>query len=96
MMPYASKIVLHAPPPDSPLLCDFVEACLRENVCLICVVGEGCELVEDAIDELVVADGSDPGRFIVTTCHNGEALDDGLHFARTWPGLEGEAQQVTL
>ena len=95
-MPYFPKIVLHAPVPDSPLLADFVEACLHDKVSLICVIGENCHLVEDAIDWLILADGSDPTRFIVTTCHKDETLDDVLEFARNWPEAEGEAQQVTL
>ncbi len=95
-MAYAPKIVLQARDPDSPLLGDFVEDCLSDKVNLICVIGENCHLVEDVIDWLIIADGSDPSRFIVTTCHKDQALDDVLEFARYWPEIEGEAQQVTL
>ena len=95
-MPYAPKIVLNAPEPDSPLLPEFVEQCVRDRVALICVVGEKSDLVEDAIDWLIIGDGSDHSRFIVTSSHKDEALGEVIDFARAWPGIEGEAQQVTL
>jgi hypothetical protein len=62
----------------------FVEDCLRDRVVLVCVVGEGCEKVEDVIDELVVGDGSDLERFLTTTAHAGESLDEVRRFARGW------------
>jgi len=54
-MTYARKIILHAPPWNSPLLEEFVDACIRDNVSIICVVGEDCERVHDVIDEIIVA-----------------------------------------
>jgi hypothetical protein len=93
---YSRKIILHAPPPQSALLEAFVEACLRENVALICVVGEQCELVEDIIDELIVGDGSDSSRFITTTSHKNESLDNVIQFARSYQESESEPQQVRL
>jgi hypothetical protein len=57
-MPCAQKIILHAPDPRSPLIREFVEACLRDKVGLICVVGDQSRLVEDIIHEVVVGDGT--------------------------------------
>lgn len=83
-MPYAQRIVLHAPPWVSPALEEFVEACLRDGVVLVCVVGNDCARVEDAIDELVVGDGSDPTRFLTTTSHPDESLEEVKAFAEAW------------
>ena len=95
-MPYSPKLVLHTPPPDSPALEDFVEACIRDKVALICIVGEHCQLVEDIIDELVNGDGSDETRYITTTSHPNETLGDVIAFARFWSEPEGEPQEVKL
>jgi hypothetical protein len=83
-MPYASRVVLQLPLSDERLLEAFVEACLIDKVVLIAVTGEGCERIEDIIDEIVVGDGSDPGRFVVTTAHADEPLEDVLEFAKLW------------
>ena len=68
-MPYAAKIVLHSPLADPARLPSFVEACLADRVALIAVVGTDADKVEDLIDEIVVGDGSEPRRLIVTTSH---------------------------
>ena len=83
-MAYAKKIILHAPPCDSPALAEFVEACIRDGVVLVCVVGHDCERVEDVIDDLVVGDGKDPNRFLTTTSHADESLEDVRAFADVW------------
>jgi hypothetical protein len=81
-MTYAPKIVLQLPLSDPELLTPFVEACVRDGVTLIAVVGEGCRKVEDMIDELIVGDGSDESRFsIATTSHPGETLEEVMEFA---------------
>lgn len=41
-MSYAPKIILQLPLSDPELLAPFVEACIRDKVGLIAVVGEGC------------------------------------------------------
>lgn len=78
------KIVLALPMSDKALLPAFVETCLAENASLIAVMGEGCEQVEDEIDWLVVGDGSDPSRFVTTSSHPGETLDQVVEFATAW------------
>jgi hypothetical protein len=99
-MPYARKLILHAPPWDSPLLEGFVETCLRDDVDLVCVVGDDCERVHDVIDEIVVGDGSaDRLGGPTTTWHANETLADVRAFAEAWK-VEGDEQakvvEVTL
>lgn len=83
-MSYAPRIVLHAPPWDSVELADFVEDCIRYDVVLVCVVGPDCRRVEEVIDELVVGFGDDPSRFINTTSHPDEPLEEVLAFAQSY------------
>lgn len=78
------KVVLALPMSDEALLPAFVETCLAENVSLIAVMGEGCEQVEDEIDCLIVGDGSDPNRFVTTSSHPGETLEQVVEFATAW------------
>jgi hypothetical protein len=73
-----------------------VEACIRDKVVLVCVVGEQCELVEDIIDELVVGDASDDTRFICTTSHPAASLAEVIAFANAWTDPRGECQEVRL
>jgi hypothetical protein len=83
-MNYAPKIVLQLPLSNPNLLEPFVEACLRDGVSLIAVVGEGGSKIENLIDKLVVGDGSDRSRFIVTTSHPGETVEEVMEYARSW------------
>jgi len=99
-MPYAQKIILHAPPWDSPLLDEFVKACLRDNVLLIAVVGQDCERVHDVIDAIIVGDGSsDRGFGILTSWHAHETLPEVWKFVRDLK-LDGDVscaiQEVVL
>jgi hypothetical protein len=96
-MPYAPKLVLRLPLSDEGALRPFVEACLRDRVELIAVSGVGAEQVEDLIDDLVVGDGSDSTRFICTSAHPDETLEDALEFAFSFKTGHGEeVEQVTL
>ncbi len=88
-MSYPPKIVLHVPLRDEAALEPFVEQCLLDKVVLIAVVGDGCEHVEDVIDEIVVGDGSDDSRFVVTTSHTDEPVHEVLEFAENWAGEDG-------
>ena len=83
-MGYAPKIVLQLPLSNPDMLDDFVEACIRDGVVLIAIVGEGASKVDDMIDELVVGDASDSSRFITTSFHPDETLDEVMEFARMW------------
>jgi hypothetical protein len=96
-VPFARKIILHSPVSDEALLDDFVEQCLRDGVSLIAVVGTGCARIEDIIDEIVVGDGSEPGRFLCTTSHPDEPFDDVMNMAITWEYERGDpVEEVRL
>ncbi|MCP3367524.1 hypothetical protein [Bradyrhizobium cajani] len=83
-MNYAQRVILYAPPWDSPKLEAFVEQCIQDKVVLVCVVGPDCRRVEDVIDELVVGLGDDSSRFINTTSHPNESIEDVRCFADAW------------
>lgn len=83
-MAYAPVVVLQLPLSDPALLEPFVEACLDDCVDLIAVWGESCEAVEEEVDWIIVGDGSDPDRFITTSAHPGESLEETLEMARSW------------
>lgn len=75
-MKLASKIILHSPISDERLLSDFVEQCLTDSVSLLAIVGPGCERLEDIVDDIVVGDGQRSGRFLATTAHPDETLEE--------------------
>ena len=54
-MSYPPKIVLQLPVSDPASLPPFVEACIREGVALIAIVGKGCREIEEMIDQLLVS-----------------------------------------
>ena len=58
----------------------LVEDFLRDGVKMVAVVGTDCEKVETIIDELVVGEARDPSRFMLTSSHPGESLDQVLAF----------------
>lgn len=78
------RIILHSPIADHAALAEFVERCLRDGVRLISIVGDDAEKVELEIDWLVISDGSNEGRFLVTAAHPGEPLDEVREFASSW------------
>jgi flagellar biosynthesis/type III secretory pathway ATPase len=97
-MGYAPKVALCVPLKNSDALKPFVEDCLCDKVVLIAVVGDGCRHVEDLIDEIVVVDGADDSRFIVTTSHPQESIEDTIGFAAAWVREDGRdcMQEVTV
>jgi len=80
-MTYSPKIVLCVPLKNSKALDQFIEDCLRDKVFLIAVVGDGCSHIEDLIDETVVGDGEDQTRFMLTSSHPEESVDQVVAFA---------------
>jgi hypothetical protein len=92
-MTFARKIILHSPVSDERLLDEFVERCLRDKVSLVAVVGPGCARLEDIIDEIVVGDGSDPVRFLCTTSHPHEPLDEVVNMVECWELERGDPYQ---
>ena len=96
-MTYAAVVVLQLPLLDRARMEPFVEACIRDKVGLIAIVGHGCERIEDDTDAIIVGDGCDESRFIVTSSHPGETLEEVWEFASHWPeGREGSIQLVRL
>jgi hypothetical protein len=98
-MPYAKRLILHAPPWDARSLEVFVEECIRDGVVLVCVFGPDCERVHDVIDELVVGDASDDSRFLMTSWHTDETLEEVREFAESYTlGLDPQEpiQEVRL
>ena len=61
----------------------LVEEFVRDGVKLVAVVGTDCEKVETIIDELVVGEATDPSRFILTSSHPGESLEEVLAFVHS-------------
>ena len=80
-MSYAPRIILQLPISNPDLLPSFVEACIRDGVALIAIVGEGCSEIEEIVDELVVGDGSDESRFLSTSSHPDETVEEVMEFA---------------
>jgi hypothetical protein len=78
-MPQPRKIVLHCPRGYDPRLDTLVEDFIRDGVCLVAVVGEDCERIEDMIDELVVGDGS-RDYDLLTSSQPGESLAAAIAF----------------
>ncbi|GAA2849870.1 hypothetical protein [Aminobacter aminovorans] len=96
-MPHARKLILHVPLSDEALLAGFVEQCLNDGVALVAVVGPGCARVEDIIDEIVLADGSDGTRFLCTSSHPDESFEDVLNLVTTWEFERGDpVEEVRL
>lgn len=94
-MEYSPKVVLHCPSGYKMGRDSLVERFLASGVKFVGLVGQDCELVEDIIDELVVADGS--CRFILTSAHLGKSVEGVLELARDISGArDGEAQLVIL
>jgi hypothetical protein len=96
-MPYPRKVILHTPLADPAKLDSFVEACLADGVVQIAVFGSDSDKVEDLIDELVVGDASDESRFVMTSPHRNETLDEGLAFVARYDAVPGaQIEQVLM
>jgi hypothetical protein len=93
-MSLAAKIVLRTPLREPHGLADLVARCLRDRVGLIVVVGDDCEGVHDAIDEILDGDGTDGLRFIVTTWHDGESLEEAIQFASSFYVADGDRVEL--
>jgi hypothetical protein len=92
-MPLAPKVIFHSPLSDEGLLEAFVAECLRDGVSLLAIVGPGCARLEEAVDRIVVGDGLNRGRFLCTTSHPDEPLEDVLTMVQAWDAERGGAIQ---
>ncbi len=61
----------------------FLATLLDEGYELFSVVGKDCELWEEIMDEIAVGNGSNV-RYITTTSHVGETVEDVIEFAKNW------------
>ncbi len=95
-MAFARKVLLHTPISDEQLLDDFVERCLRDRVEIVAVFGPGGARIKDLIDELVVGDGSDASRFLLTSSHPNDALEDVMNMLVVEIGFDASVQEVRL
>ena len=93
-MPYPPKVILHTPLADPAKLNSFVEACLADGVVLIAVFGSDSDKVEDLIDELVVGDASDESRFVMTSSHRNDWLDEVSDFVQVTIKPGAQIEQV--
>jgi hypothetical protein len=94
---YGKKIVLNCRSQSRAGLDDLVESFIRDGVKFVGVVGVDASHVEDIIDEIVVGNGSDTDRFILTSSHENGSLQDALEFARGLTGAyAGEVQVVEV
>ena len=94
-MPFAPKVVLHCPTGYHMELDRLVEQFLASGVKLVAVVGQDCERIECIIDELVVGDGTNPERFLLTSSHPGEGVAEAVAFANSLSEeYSGEVQVV--
>ena len=96
-MRYGRKIVLHCPTGYKLELDAMVEQFINDGVAFVGVVGNDCSRIEDIVDELVVGDGSDQNRFILTSSHEGASLAEAIEFAESLTGeYAGKVQVVRL
>lgn len=93
MTSYA-KIVLHWLSGDETRIGPFVEQCLRDQVKFIAVVGQDCAHIEDLIDECVVGNSADDRRFILTSSHPEESVQDAVEFAELLTGEYAGAVKI--
>ena len=96
-MSFAPKVVLHCSTGYHPELDALVEQFLTAGVKLVAVVGPDCERIECIIDELVVGDGSNPERYLLTSSHPGESVNEAVFFANSLSEeYAGEVQVVEV
>lgn len=95
-MSYSQKVVIHSKAGAKMSLDQLVEQFIADGVKFVAVAGMDCALIEDIIDELVVGDGSNEDRFILTSSHPGETLEEVMQFASSIGSGIGEPQLVEL
>jgi hypothetical protein len=96
-MPYRRKIVLNCPKGLNDRIDRLVEEFIRDGVAFVAVVGEDCAKIEGIIDELVVGDGSDDTRDILTSSRPGVSLSQAVEFALSLTGeFAGDVEIVEL
>ncbi|MFD1883118.1 hypothetical protein [Paracoccus pacificus] len=70
---------------------------MLDGASLVAIVGPDCQKIEDLIDEIVVGDGSSDARFLCTTSHPGETLEEVVYFVQQWErDADGAVRQIRL
>lgn len=83
MKEFARKVVINSRSGYSPEHDQLLHNIIDAKVLLFCTVGKDCELWHDAMDELIVGDGTTELDFdMMTTWHTDETLDDVIEFAK--------------
>lgn len=72
----------------------LVRSLLNQGCENFSVVGKDCEKIEEIIDELAMADTTIP-KFVTTTSHPDNSLDEVIDFIRTIPRSDGMNIVVT-
>lgn len=95
----ARKIILHTPIADRTRLGGAVWRWLAEGVCLVAVTGPEAREIEDEIDWLLVAGPDhdyayDPARFIATSAHPDETMEEVRSFVALWKDSGGKDASV--
>jgi len=90
------KIVLNCTAGYESKIDPLVERLIAGGLTYIGVAGRDCAKIEDIIDDIAVGDGSNP-RFVLTTSHPDESLEDVIQFALSLTGEHaGEVHVITL
>ncbi|HEX9447347.1 MAG TPA: hypothetical protein VF920_05180 [Dongiaceae bacterium] len=89
-MAYAKRVILNCPAGCREDLGQMVEDFLHDGVQLICAMGADAAKIEDAVDWLVIGDGSDETRFILTSSHKDETLENVIEFAHHFVTDDGD------
>ncbi|MFZ6799534.1 DUF7684 family protein [Undibacterium sp. Di24W] len=90
------KIVLNCTNGYESKIDPIVERLVAGGLSYIGVAGQDCSKIEDIIDEIAVGDGSNP-RFILTTSHPQESLENVIEFALSLTGEHaGGVRVITL
>jgi hypothetical protein len=94
LVPYAPRIVLHSLSGAPVGIEALVEAFVGDGVRFVGIVGKNAAHIEDLVDDVVVGDGTDDSRFILTSSHEDETLEDAIEFAKNLSGEFGNGVQV--
>jgi len=93
-VPYAPRIVLHSLSGAPQGIEALIEAFLKDGVKFVGVVGKNAAHIEDLVDEVVAGDGTDDSRFLLTSSHEGETLEEAVEFAHNLSNEYGNGLQI--
>jgi hypothetical protein len=93
----ARKVILSLSSDIAERLPALVEQWVRDRIAWVAVVGHDCSAVENRIDALLVGDGADRARFMMTTAHPDETIEVVTDFMLSLVGeYEGDVAIVEL